>query len=83
MNTMQNQFPLSRILELAITATIAFAVSWGAFTTKLDAQQDQINELKTNYNAVIEMGKDISSIKTDMSNVKDDVKDLKKAFNVK
>ena len=61
---------IARILEITVPALVVFALSWGIYTTKSDAQEVQILELSKKYESVLEMKSDIAVIKNDLSYIK-------------
>jgi hypothetical protein len=67
---MEAKTSLSRILELSVPALIVFAVSWGIYTTKSNAQEQKINDLETKYEVLLEMKGDIMVIKNDLDYIK-------------
>lgn len=67
---MKEKMSLNRILEISVPAIIVFAVSWGIYTTKSNANAEKIAELENKYQTVLEMKGDILVIKNDISYIK-------------
>lgn len=63
------EISLTRILELTIPAIIVFAVSWGIYTTRSNAQEAEIKDLKIKYNTILEMKTDIAVIKEQVAQI--------------
>lgn len=72
----KEKLSLTRILEISVPALIVFAVSWGIYTTKLNAQELKILELEKKYESILELKTDIAVVKTDVSYIKDSINKL-------
>lgn len=67
---MKENISITRILEISVPALIVFAVSWGIYTTKSNAQELQILNLEKKYETVLELRNDIGIIKNDIGYIK-------------
>ena len=65
---------IMRIAELVIPAIVGFAFAWGAMTIKVAAVEDKVNYLSDKYDTILEIKGDISSIKTDIVWIKENLK---------
>ena len=80
---MKNKISLTRILEISIPALVVFAVSWGIYTTKISAQEEQISALEAKYERVMEMKTDIGVIKSQVGDLRTDMAEIKRILNTK
>ncbi len=67
---MKENISITRILEISVPALIVFAVSWGIYTTKSNAQESRIVQLESKYESVLEMKGDIKVMKNDIDYIK-------------
>jgi hypothetical protein len=67
---MKENVSITRILEISVPALIMFAVSWGIYTTKSNAQELKILDLEKKYETVLELKGDIGIIKNDINYIK-------------
>lgn len=70
----------SRILEITIPALVVFAVSWGIYTSKSNAQEVKINDLETKYATLLDMKTDIALVRQDTTYIKNNMDELKVAL---
>jgi len=68
---MEFKTSISRIVELSVPALIVFAVSWGIYTTKSNAQEDRIKDLEIKYDSVLEIKGDMKAIQKDIQYIKE------------
>lgn len=69
-----NNFIKSNVVTLGI-AIIGISVTWGTFTTRLNADEQNISSLQSQ---ISDMQKDITEIKIDTAVIKTGVEDLQK-----
>jgi len=60
----------TRILEITVPALVVFAVSWGIYTTKSNAQEMKIVALEQKYESVLELKGDLKVMKNDIEYIK-------------
>ena len=65
---------IQKIIEMLLIPVICFAVLWGVFTTKIKANEEDIQNLTQNYKVLLEIKSDISAIKTDVTWIKQELK---------
>lgn len=75
--TTQNLPTTSRILEISIPALVVFAVSWGIYTSKSNAQEIKIQNLEQKYESIMELKTDIALLKQDTSYIKATLQEIK------
>lgn len=70
----QTQRKVNRWIELAVAVIIPFAVLWGVMTTKINANEKDIEKLTEHYNTLLSMKQDISAMRVDIEWIKKNIK---------